>query len=111
MPFFVPSPSELLSKAKEESKNSIAIWFRRKYSLSPKDPRYLDITFEEMLQEYFLEKVEEKPDIKIEELIQDKTLDSNWIEEQQQEEIKESLKKRFANLNDEDFETLAEDKR
>ncbi len=85
----------LLYNAKEESENSIAIWFRRKYNLSPKDNRFLEMTSEEMLKDYFLDKVLENPEIQLSDLIKDKSLDESWMAEQEAEMVNEALKKRF----------------
>lgn len=64
-----------------------------------------------MLQDYFLEKVEEKPEIKIEELFRDKDSDTAWLEEQQRLEMIKTVRQQFKKLiNPDEFETVSEDK-
>jgi len=52
--------------AKEVAK-TVRFWFRRKYSLPPADPRYLDMTEEGMLTEYWAHYYYDKPDSEWEE--------------------------------------------
>ena len=37
-------------------------WFRRKYNLSPTDPRFLDASYEEILLDYYTWRAFEHPD-------------------------------------------------
>lgn len=67
------------------------------------------MTFEEMLQEYFLEKLEEKPDLKIEDIFRDKSMDNAWLEDQQQEDVKEAIRSRFEKKDQDDFEIVSID--
>lgn len=41
---------------------SVAFWFRRKYSLPPTDPRFLDVSLEEMLADFFAHRFADNPD-------------------------------------------------
>jgi hypothetical protein len=69
------------------------------------------MTFEGMLEEYFLEKVEENPDISLNSIMRDKNADSNWIDEQLQEDAKEEVDKYFKKLKEKDFEIVEKETR
>lgn len=40
---------------------TLEFWFRRKYSLTRTDPRFLDATLEDMLEDYWAHRVAEDP--------------------------------------------------
>lgn len=63
----------------------------------------------EIIEEYFLDKIGEKPEVQLEELIKDKSLDDEWIKKQQDEIEQEELKKVFNKANEADFEEIAKD--
>jgi hypothetical protein len=71
------------------------------------------MTHSEILEDYLVDKIEENPELKLEMLTHDKTLDSAWLEEQQQAEINEALKQTFSKNNKKelpnDFEVIAKD--
>ena len=51
------TPEKLKAKAKTEIKDNFArIWFRNKYNLPPTDERYLSMTDEGILEEYYIDK-------------------------------------------------------
>jgi hypothetical protein len=58
----------LYSKAKEGAENSIVVWFRKKYNLSPKDERFLKMTYEEIQEDWLLDRLTDNPKLTLEEL-------------------------------------------
>jgi hypothetical protein len=84
----------LFSKAKEEV-FSYAYWFRKKYNLTPNDPRFLEMTLDEIKEEFFLDRLSENPEFKLESLTHDTTADEEWMLAQEKEQIDETLKKVF----------------
>lgn len=48
-------------EAAKEVASTVRFWFRRKYSLPPTDPRYLDMTEAAMLTEYWAHYYYDKP--------------------------------------------------
>lgn len=40
---------------------TVALWFRRKYSLPPSDPRFLDMTEQDMLADYWAHYYADRP--------------------------------------------------
>ena len=72
--------------------------------MSPKDPRFLDITSDEILKDYFLDRISEKPAIELNEILKDKTADDEWVRKQQQEILKEELDRVFKKPKEDDFE-------
>lgn len=93
-PFFAKPLSDSYSKAKEEL-HSINFWFRKKYNLAPTDPRYLEMTQEDIHTEYFMHLLEENPEFKLEDLERTTSSDEEWIKDQQREHLNEVLKKAF----------------
>ncbi len=39
---------------------SLGLWFRRRYNLPPNDPRFLSLTYEELLVDYLTEQLEKR---------------------------------------------------
>ena len=93
--FFVKPLSALFSKAKEGVDNSIVIWFRKKYNLSPKDPRFLEMTMEEIQEEFLLDAVEKNPSTKLEDMLYTKSSDEDWMASIENDVAIENLRKRF----------------
>jgi hypothetical protein len=85
----------LFSKAKEGLDNSLAVWFRRKYNLSPKDPRYLEMTSEELMEDWLLEQLEINPKVTYEELLFKTSTDDEWMEKMERESNLKALKTIF----------------
>lgn len=53
---------------------SVAFWFRRKYNLPPTDPRFLDVTVEEMATDFWAHHFADNPEAKE---VVDETFDVN----------------------------------
>ena len=53
--------------AAKEAASTVRFWFRRKYNLPPTDARYLEMTEEAMLTDYWSHYYYEKPDGEFEE--------------------------------------------
>jgi hypothetical protein len=59
---------------------TISFWFRQKYSLSPRDPRFLALTPEEVETEYYAHEFAARPPADIE--FEDEDFDTDDILEQ-----------------------------
>jgi len=83
--------------------------------LSPRDSRYLDTSYQEMLEDYFLNIIDENPQLRMEDVIRDKSLDDDWIKSQQEELKQEEIQRLFKSnpkmnvINDKDFEVVEKD--
>lgn len=56
-------------------KDTLEFWFRRKYNLPPTDPRFLDMTQEELLSEWYAHHFTENPNS---EEFEDPDFDEEW---------------------------------
>lgn len=83
--------------------------------MSPRDSRYLDTSYQEMLEDYFLNIIDENPQLRMEDVIRDKSLDDDWIKSQQEELKQEEIQRLFKSnpkmnvINDKDFEVVEKD--
>ena len=92
----------------------MATWFRRKYNLSPKDPRFLEVTHEDITEDWILEQLEKNPNITYEELTRKSAAsDEEWAESVIRENTLNTVKSVFngkkkeaASAKDEETETL-----
>ena len=101
----------MFSKAKEGAENSIVVWYRKKYELSPKDPRFLEMTFEEIQEEWLIDKLHENPELTLQDLAYDSSSDEEWMASVEQKEVQETLKKIFSKSKDSDFEEVERETR
>jgi hypothetical protein len=85
----------LFSKAKEGSTHSIIAWFRKKYNLSPKDPRFLEMTLEEIQEDFLIDRLIEDPNTTLENFTARGTSDSEWMLSIEKEELVNRLKQIF----------------
>ena len=69
------------------------------------------MTLEEMVKDYFLDKIMEDEDIELGDLIHDKKLDEDWVAEQEKRAISEALGGSKKALPDSDFEEIVTEKR
>ena len=111
MSFFEKPLSVLFSKAKEGAENSLILWFRKKYNLSPKDPRFLEVTYEEIQEEWLVEHLTENPNLTLEELTVTRTADNEWMNKIEQEELEAKLKEIFSKPSAGDFEVVERETR
>jgi hypothetical protein len=109
MSFFEKPLSALYSKAKEGAE-SLIVWFRKKYNLSPKDPRFLDVTYEEIQEDWLVEQLAENPHLTLAELTVNRAADEEWMNKMEQEEIESHLKEIFSKPKS-DFEVLERETR
>jgi len=96
MAFFVKPLSALFSKAKEGSEYSILLWFRKKYNLSPKDPRFLEMTYEEIQEDWLVDKLHEDPSVTLKDLEYDTSSDEEWMKTMERHLEQEELRKVFS---------------
>lgn len=54
-------------EAGEKLASSYEFWFRRKYNLSPRDPRFLEATIEDILTDWWAYRYAENPNLEISE--------------------------------------------
>jgi hypothetical protein len=68
-----------------------------------------------MLEDYFLNIIDENPQLRMEDVIRDKSLDDDWIKSQQEELKQEEIQRLFKSkpkmnvINDKDFEVVEKD--
>ena len=84
----------MLSSAKEEV-YTFSYWFRKKYNLTPTDPRFLEMTPETIKKEFFLERLSENPEFKLEDMEKDNSADDDWMKMQESDSTNEFLKNIF----------------
>ncbi len=111
MSFFAKPLSDLLSQVKSERGDSLGVLFRKKYSLAPTDPRYLNATYEDILKDWLEDQVSENPNLRIEDLMDRKKDDEAWMASQEQEIVVEKIKEKFKKYRDDDFEIVDKETR
>lgn len=62
-----------------ERAKSINFWFRRRYNLTPRDPRFLCLTQEEVLTEYWAHQFFDNPKVDV---VEDEDFNASEIERQ-----------------------------
>lgn len=89
----------------------MVVWFRKKYNLSPKDPRFLAVTYEEIQEDWLVERLTENPELTLEELKVDREADEEWMNQEEQKEVEARLKEIFSKQKPEDFEVVERETR
>lgn len=85
---------ELLAKQQaREGFGTVEFWFRRKYSLTRTDPRFLEATVDDMLEDYWLHTYFDDPKA-VTETVEDDDFDASSVAE-------------MLNGKPDDFETLS----
>lgn len=85
---------ELLAKQQaREGFGTVEFWFRKKYGLTRTDPRFLEATVEDMLEDYWLHTYFDDPKA-VTETVEDDDFDANSVAE-------------MLNGKPDDFETMS----
>jgi len=88
------------------------VWFRKKYNLSPKDPRFLEMTYEEIQEDWLIDRLTEDPNLTLKDLEYDSSSDDEWISTVERKLEQERLKEEFQKpKKEEDFEEVERETR